>query len=495
MVFASLLLLQGCGGGGSAVSGGSGDGGGSDGGSRDNGVQFKYSRISIAGSSITHGNVEYQGEDAPGYLGEKSYVGYVERYFRENIADTIGPNELAQADDTIDEPMSYLGKIKVYNQGTEISGSLKASDEIAIVYASSDQTTKVRMEVDGQSYDYTIPAGDYLPVKKSFDDSNTDFYKAFRENNPKAVKIWKVQNQPHTFKLTVLQGALHLNFITNHMYWFQNAGVGGFEAADFLRKTENGTYANSTVKDIIAFDPDLFIFESGTNDAKTWAKELALKSNPDLDAPSTNRWIVEDPVGFTANGKSIRLTRNVTVSKGDVVIMGDYQGDIRNLAVGIVSSNSSGRDISLEKVVSYAGQLSREVNGVPADIARVCRIKSISVWENRVERVVQAVENGVGHAVVTGIGTSGVPNYYDPAKGEPYTTGAYTPRRLLGYREKGQMLAQKHGWFFVDFFNRVLAVEPGVDYQHKWTYGDNTHPNVPGREYFGQAIINALTAN
>lgn len=478
------LLLGGCGGGGTAkINNGSSSGGPAP--TIEQG-HFPYRNISIAGSSITHGN----GIGDAGYLGEMSYVGYVENYFRENIADTIGPDQLSNADSTIDDPMSYQGKIKVYGAGTEISGQLKASDEIAIVYAGSDEETKVRMEVDGQTFDYTLPTGDYKVVKKSFDDTGVDFYKAFRENNPKAVKIWKVDNKPHTFTLTVLSGSLHLNFITNHMYFFQNAGVSGYEASDFLRESPSGGYARSTVKEIIDFDPDIFIFESCTNDAKTWSKELQLKANSSIDNPSTNDWRVEDPVPFTSNAKQITLNGNVTVKKGDVVIMGEYNGDIQNMAVGIVAADSTGPTVTLSKIVSYAGQKVTEVDAVPSDIVKQCRIKSIALWEGRVKQVVDAVKQGVGHELFVGIGTSGVPNYYDPRVHAEYEGKS---RRLLGYREKGKMMAQENGWAFVDFFANILKVNPRVDADTKtWSIGDNTHPNANGWNYFGDAVVKAL---
>lgn len=492
----SLLFsfsLVGCGGGGTAQGTGSSSSGGSSSGGENPPEQnyFNYRKISIAGSSITHGDISDETNKGEGYLGEKSYVGEVERYLREEVADTIGPNELPNADDTIDELMSYQGKIKVYDAGTVLHGTLAASDEIAIAFAGSDRPVSISLEVDGSVYDYTIPAGDYLPVKKAFDDSSETFYFAFRETNPQAVKVWKLDTKKaHTFDLVVKRGALHLNFITNHMYYMQNAGVGGFEAKDFLSTSRT----HSTVNDIIAFDPDVFIFESGTNDAKTWQKELQLKTNPGIDAPSTNHWIVEDPVACSISGKTITIPQAETVEKGDVVIIGDYKGDIQNMIVGVVGTNSNGNTISLSKIVSYSGQLAHEVSSVPAGIARQCRIKSIKVWEERVKEVVQKVKNGVGHSLVVGIGTSGVPNYYDPdpAKNNPYTNTPYSPRRLLGYREKGEIMADENGWLFVDFFQHTLSVEPGVDVNRKWSYGDNTHPNDPGRRYFGQAVIDSI---
>ena len=53
-------------------------------------------------------------------------------------------------------------------------------------------------------------------------------------------------------------------------------------------------------------------------------------------------------------------------------------------------------------------------------------------------------------------------------------------------------MADENGWLFVDFFQHTLSVEPGVDVNRKWSYGDNTHPNDPGRRYFGQAVIDSI---
>ena len=484
-----VITLSGCGGGGGGATPPDNDGNGDNPPAATS--KFKYNRISIAGSSITHGNIRDGGNEGEGYLGELSYVGAVERYFRENVADTIGPEELGSADATIETLMCYQGKLRVYRAGVTLQGSLEASDEIAVVFGGSDEDTEIELTVDGVTYRHTIVAGDYLPVKKTFDDSDPayanevqNYYYAFRENNPQAVWVQKLpDNKAHTFQLTVKSGELHLNFITNHMYYFQNAGVGGFEAKDFLSQFRQ----HSTVKDIIAFNPDLFVLESSTNDAKTWVKD----HNQTDGEESTNVWIVENPVPFTSSGKTITLAQNVTVQKGDVVIMGDYNGDIQNMAVGIVANTSSGKTIQLSKIVSYSGQNAHEVAAVPQEIDHQCRIKSIATWEGRVKDIISRLTNGVGHRVAVGIGTSGVPNYYDPYIHPEYRADA---RRLLGYREKGQMLADENGWFFADFFQNTLKVEPGVDTQHLWSYGDNTHPNVPGRVIFGNAVIEGMRA-
>jgi|GEM_PF-3028390 len=489
-LFLSIVLLgalvNGCGGGGGTTPP-SDNGGQEDPSSQNSPVKqtknIKYSRVSIAGSSITHGG-GYQDEGEEGYLGEHSYVGQVEKYLREEVADTLNANELLSTPYVDTDLMSYLGKINIYPQGSVITGTLKESDEIAIVYAGNDEETTIELEVDGKIFSYTIPAGNYSPVKKVYDDTNVNFYKAFRETNPKAVKVWKLpKTQNHQFKITVKSGELHLNFVTNHMFYMQNAGVSGFEAEDFLSEYRT----HSTVRDIIDFNPDLFIFESSTNDAKTWRAEL------DGQEESTNQWLIENPVNFSSDGNVITLPQTVSVREGDVVVMGDYQGDIQNMAVGIVANAGNGNRVTLSKVVSYEGQAVHEQHYVPSGITKICRIKRISTWEDRVKEVIRKVKIGTGNNnMLVGIGTSGVPNYYNPASNDPYTSTPYTPRRLLGYRERGEMIAQENGWFFVDFFKNTLAVEPGVDIDRKWSMGDNTHPNPQGRILFGNAVISQL---
>jgi hypothetical protein len=465
LVVSSALFFIGCGGDTSTMD--VGQGGGKETVSVGN---FKYNRVSIAGSSITWGQ---------GYLGEKSYVGEVEKYLREEVADTIGPDELNGPD--VSENYSYAGKLKKYPTGTEITGNLKASDEITMVYAVKDGVgAVVEMIVDGNSLgDFTISGSNINPVKRIQNIDSSEFRQPFRETNPQAVKTWKLDsNKAHSFKLVVKSGTLLLNFITNHMYYFQNAGVGGFQASDFLMSG-----VNSTAKEIIDFNPDLFIFESATNDANTWFRERNGEA-------STNRWFNRgNAMNFSfvdGDKKKIKLDTDISgVNSGDVVIMGTYGGNINDVVVGIVDNVDTGA-----RVITLRSEVTSSITEYR------CKIKNIKLWEDRVEQVVSKVTNGVGHKVAVGIGTSGVPNYYNPSRYEN-DNDEYNdnyPRRLLGYREKGQMLASKNGWMFFDFFGKVKAFNPGVDTNGEWSLGDNTHPRNEGYRLFGSAITDVLKA-
>ncbi len=460
LAISSVFFFQGCGGGGGASTpttppAGNEPVGGTDG-------KYKYDRVSIAGSSITWG---------AGYLGESSYVGEVEKYLREDVADTVGPDELPNPNEIINEIMSYQGKLYRYNQNTEISGSI-IGDSISIVFASSDVDTVVEMIADGNSLGtYTIKSNENIKPVKRYPDIGVN---SFRETDSRSVKEWTLgdnNNENHTYTLKVKEGSLLLNYITNHMYHFQNAGIGGYAASTFLL---NGT--QTTTQEIRDFNPDLFLFESSTNDAQTWAGE---------NANSTNNWIIENPVDFTIPASDqIQLANPVTVQAGDVVVMGTYNGDIRNLAVGIVKINSTSNIVTLTE-------------NAPTDIATKCKIKRITTWENNVKEVISRVTSNVSKSVVVGIGTSGVPNY-DPTYTVPYvdedgvTQNDFVARRLMGYKEKGKILAAENGWMFFDFFGKILEFEPGIDSTSSWSNGDNTHPRNEGYRLFGEAVTDVL---
>ncbi len=500
-------------------------------------INFRYNRITVAGSSITWGK---------GNLGEGSYVGEVEKYLRQEVATTLIPKD----GEEIDDPMTYGGKLYKYSTGDEISGTLEG-DKISVVFAKERGSSgaKVELWVDGVlqkglldtkgeeiksdrkcftenkktfdlgrahtfnhdvtvgnngfvntkgyhdgdfsfgTYDWAIirkRAGEEVhhfitfkntqvvnfcvsydygenikPVKSSVDNVEREIGSQiesrygdnqigdttrvkegldFRENDPRAVKTWKLDSYgKHNFTIKVKDGEFLLNFITNHMYFFQNAGIGGAEAKDLLEKVSGNS---RTTKQIIAFKPDLFILESSTNDA----------------ANGTNEWIEDgDNKEFTLlSPNKIKLANTVSVRVGDVVVMGDYDGDISSVAAGIVSA-VNGDELTL-------------VSNVPTHITRLYKIKRISKWEDSVKRVIAEVKNGINHDVKVGIATSGVPDL--------------TARKLMGYREKGRLMAKQNGWMFFDFFQKTLG--------EQWS-GDNTHPNAKGNELFGEAIKEVLS--
>lgn len=456
---ALLLTLSGCGGGGGGTTASSSSTSSS---SDPTEIDYKFDRISIAGSSITYGN---------NYLGQESYVGVVEKYFREEIADTVMFD--GSGLEVIEDNYAYQGKLYKVPAGTSINNFTIKGNEISIAFASSNVNTTVEMIVDGSSLGtYTILGNTGVKPVKTLDTA-TGFN--FRENDPNAVKTWEIggsNTETHTFTLKVTSGELWLNFVTSHMYLFQNAGIGGYAASTFLQ-TGTGT----TTEEIVDFSPELFIFESATNDANTWFRE-------EETGVSTNRWIVRDPVTCTASGNTITFSENVSVEAGDIVVKGAYNGSVSTLGVGVVAEASTANIITLTEPIT-------------SGLDEVCRVKNISDWEDNVESVIANVKTGVqneGIDLVVGIATSGAPNYYDPMV---YTEHQDYARRLMGYREKGEMLADQNGWMFFDFFGATLdfnngVVENELSQANRWSKGDNTHPDINGYAVFGNAVVEVL---
>jgi lysophospholipase L1-like esterase len=264
----------------------------------------------------------------------------------------------------------------------------------------------------------------------------------FRQNSDKAVKTWKIPNDgQHTFKLKVKSGKLILNFITNHMYYFQNAGIGGSSAYSLAR----GTHKSSSTDQIREFNPDLFIFESSVNDVTS--------------SVNSNNWLEQD-IGFTDISTNKIKIQNATSSilPGDVVVMGEYNGDINNIAVGIVSNWNS-----TTKTITFTTNVITSTN-------KICDIKRINTWENDVKTVIEKVTSNINHNLQVGIATCGVPDL--------------DHKRLMGFTEKGKMMAQANNWMFFDFFAKTLRED--------WSTGDNVHLNTRGYDLFSEAITDII---
>ncbi len=562
----STMIFQGCGGGNTPTNGNpSGDTpivdkpiGGETG-------EYKYNKVTIAGSSITWGQ---------GYLGEKAYLGEVEKYLRDKVATTIIPTNGTP----INDAMSYKGKLyKFTGAGTEISGIIRG-DEISIAYAKERgnagatvemfidgvrqdtfstkgediQSSVTNIEGDGEkvafdlgrahTFDHNVPqqygtgsintveCGDSVvnngwmiirkevgkaihhfivfknapngnfdisykygenikPVKSSVDNIEQSIESTlestcgekysertppipdqsldFRQTDERAVKTWgKLDYKDHNFTLKIKEGGSEefiLNFITNHMYYFQNAGISGATAEDLdpnLSYNERNPNLRTT-EQIIAFEPDLFILESSTNDALTWAREQAGEIG-------TNEWIVQNDNCTPYANKIIFTSTDSTPQKGDIIVIGRYNNNIDNIAVRIIDSwNSSTKTATFTKSLT-----SNDFNG------NSCQIKRITKWENNVKKVVDKVIEDVGNTLKVGIATSGVPDLND--------------RKLMGYREKAEIMANDNGWMFFDFFQKTYdwkVANPGS----QWSYGgDDTHPNAEGIVLFGVAITDVL---
>ena len=292
----------------------------------------------------------------------------------------------------------------------------------------------------------------------------------FRQTDDRAIKTWNFDESKQrnfTFTIKSLDSKatgstpeFFVNFVTNRMHYIQNAGIGGFKASSFLE-----TSGLTNTKQIIAFRPNIFILESGTNDA-----------NYRANRPTTNEWIVPETNSCTINPNSARFTTtNNTPKKGDILVVGSYTNDIDDVAIRIIESWDA-----QTKTATFLDDI------VVSNYNVRCKIKRIEQWEDNVEAVISKVRTGVGLPLFVGIGTSGVPNLTD--------------RKLAGYMEKGKLLADKLDAKFINFYQKTYDFNGGIDETGqpaniRWSYGDNTHPNATGKTIFGDTINETLFGN
>ncbi len=292
----------------------------------------------------------------------------------------------------------------------------------------------------------------------------------FRQTDERAVKTWifnKKKKRNFTFKISALdrraegsEAEFFINFVTNRMHYVQNAGIGGFTASDFLQK---GTL--TSIEQIIAFQPNVFILESGTNDANY------------LDnIPTTNQWLARDKRDFRLEPHKVVFNDfdpDNKPQRGDILVFGEYQDRIDNVAVRVIEKWSDAEktayfDKAIENVGFYQS---------------LCQVKRIAQWEENVENIINKVQNGVSYPILLAIATGGVPNLQE--------------RHMAGYHEKGIMFAKRLDIKYIDFYKKTYAFngglkERGLPVEERWSYGDNTHPNPNGRYLFAETVIETL---
>ena len=292
----------------------------------------------------------------------------------------------------------------------------------------------------------------------------------FRQTDERAIKTWTFDdNGTKNFTFTIKSidpkatgtPEFFVNFVTNRMHYVQNAGIGGFKASDFLE-----TSGLTTTKQIIDFKPNVFVLESGTNDA-------GYNYNGFLNEDGTNNWLLKSAQITEFTLTSLTLNKTASILPGDILEIGSYSNDIDDIDVRIVKNwDASTKTATFDKELTAADY-----------IGKICRVKRIDKWEANVRDVINRVKSGVGSPLFLAIGTSGVPNL--------------STRSLAGYREKGMLLSDKLGASFVDFYKETYDFNGGIDETNqpadiRWSYSDNTHPNEKGRELFGDAVNKAL---
>ncbi|HHD80978.1 MAG TPA: hypothetical protein ENK99_05260, partial [Campylobacterales bacterium] len=300
-------------------------------------------------------------------------------------------------------------------QGTKIDVAYDSGENIKPVKSTSDNTEKflgTKIESlygDRTTKDLTQP----LHFEEGVD---------FRETDDRAVEVVDMGNDTaHSFRLVVKSvdpvakdstPELYLNYITNRMFYIQNASIGGFTAKDFLKTT--GT---TNIDNINAFNPDLVILESATNDDwddNEWlawkdvymsADEVRNKITSAINLQKLQKTGDKYKVGITHiniksyTSKSVTLDPDATYSNdikdGDILVIGDFKGDNRRLAVRLIS-----RWDNKTKTAYFNKDLHTE-----DFVGNVCQIKRIDKWVENVKEFVRRAReynSNVEIGIITG---------------------------------------------------------------------------------------------
>ncbi|MDT8419339.1 MAG: hypothetical protein RQ754_02820 [Desulfuromonadales bacterium] len=289
----------------------------------------------------------------------------------------------------------------------------------------------------------------YDPANPSSLSSGLDF----RASDERAVHTWKFDTQASRTVRLQIQGLdsratgatpeLYLNFATNRMHHVQNAGIGGWTAGALISDTG---LRNTT--EIARFQPDIVLLESGTNDdwsVHAWTAwvtraNITEQAVKDLGSSLHLQQITYNGVDdYTVQDSRLPITAidafSVTldpagatftnVQAGDVVILGDYQGDNRRLAARILSGWDAGTYTATWKRPLSADELAH-IDALSDLVGTTAQIRTIQGWADNVAGALDAVLDRIPRAL-TGIVDMGPPNY--------------DMRRLTGYPEKAEILA------------------------------------------------------
>jgi hypothetical protein len=276
----------------------------------------------------------------------------------------------------------------------------------------------------------------------------------FRQTNDLAIISADMgDSRNHSFRLVIKgmdpsakgnEPALYLNYVTNKMFFMQNASIGGFTAKDFLK--ESGT---TNYKKINQYNPDIVILESGTNDDWEVNEWLAWKDvhmtadqvrnditsaiNLQKLQKKGNQYLV----GLTyidiknAETNSISLDPQATyrndIKAGDILVIGDFKGDNRRLAVRIISSWDANNKVAYFDQPLHSDDY----------VGDICQIKRIDKWVTDVKNFIHKIK-AHNNKVKIGLITGGIPNM--------------NARRLEGYREKAQEIAKSENVTFIDIY-------------------------------------------
>ncbi|WP_180173058.1 hypothetical protein [Acinetobacter sp. YH12029] len=346
---------------------------------------------------------------------------------------------------------------------------------IVVTYKQGENIRHLKGTIDrsGAGFTSTLEST-YGDGSTSYDPANPSAVSSgfgFRESDNRSVKTWKFsESKTRSYKLKIkalhssATGAtpyLDLNFVTNRMHHIMNAGIGGWEAREFI----SSPIKINMIDEVINFNPDIVLIESCTND--DWSTGLfkahvvrsGLTAAQILAEPTANYFtaISGTASNKTANDVRIPMTAitsntitlapdvvDTNIAVGDVVVIGDYGCNHQRVAVRVIKAyDSATKTITLNRSISDDEFYQAEsLNDLLSEFVMIYNAPN---WVNQNKQLVEMIESALPDCKIT-IATAGIPHFY--------------LRKLFGYREIAQKVAKDNHIGFVDYYDATF------DYQY-----------------------------
>lgn len=266
----------------------------------------------------------------------------------------------------------------------------------------------------------------------------------FRAIDERAFFIHKfTENKERTFEIEIIDGVnpyFNINYVTNRYHDLMNAGIGGWKIKDLINNDKINDF-NQFYK---WFMPDIIFQESATNDdwaygarrinrsigeiskdelAKLNSLEVAtIKHNPVTDKYDVGlaTGIITAITPFSLTCQEIVLNKQLLddgvntsaseIQKGDIVRIGNYYGDNKQVVCREIDSVNSATGVITWLQPIYPEQM-LNIETLDELVGKECCIRDLSQYQADYETYIESVRKVSPHCAIR-VMTPGLSNYF-----------------------------------------------------------------------------------